>query len=65
MDQLTALDEHKNFLFGIFEKGNPKWVEEQLKKKKAKSKTKLTRQAANMATAASGQACEPVGNQGN
>lgn len=27
-DQLTALEDHKEFLLGIFEKDNAKWVEE-------------------------------------
>jgi hypothetical protein len=33
-DQLTALEEHKEFLLSIFEKDNPKWVEDQLNKKR-------------------------------
>ena len=37
-DQLTALEEHKTFLYDIFEKENPKWVEEQMKNKKNKLK---------------------------
>lgn len=30
------MEDHKNFLFRIFEKENPKWVEDQLNKKNSK-----------------------------
>ena len=41
LDNVNAIKEHKKFLFKIFMKENPKWVEEQMalkERKKAKYK---------------------------
>lgn len=35
-DQLKALEDHKQFLFHIFETDNPKWVEDQLAERERK-----------------------------